>query len=163
MGVTSKQLIKITHYPRVRAQSVQTVTKQQVQKNQPPKVQKVDDLPNGLTQAMVDNPLSVDYVESFECISKEIEYCQQQILKQQGKNCQYINDRMQSLQTNKSILEAQVSSGLLSLEDYTNRIKRAMIIDLTLAKYLKSKDRKLEAVRVLQRYKMMKKEIEGGG
>ena len=118
-------------------------------------------LPNGLTQEIVDNPLGIEYIESFECITAEIEQCQKEIAKSNGKNAQDLQDRLQGLMTNKNILEIQVNNGILTLEQYTAKVKQAMIVDLALAKYLKTQNRKMEAVRVLQRYKLMKKEIEG--
>eukprot|EP01084_Bolivina_argentea_P248954 416559_1 len=118
-------------------------------------------LPNGLTQDMINNPFKVDIIVSFDTLSNEIENVQQQILRKGGKNCEDEQDRLQRLNTAKTILETRVSNGLLTLEQYTAILKEAMIKDLALSKHLKAQDRKFEASKVFQRYKLMKKEIEG--
>eukprot|EP01083_Nonionella_stella_P055653 146697_1 len=176
--VVTKQLIKITKFPEAMTRpqpKPKPVTKQepapvhkakQQTKQEPTPVPKArqqtkPNLPKGLTVDMVENPLGIAYIESFECISKEIELMQQEILKKGGKNCEDLSERLQGLKTNKTILEVQVNNGILSLEQYTAKIKKAMITDLTLAKYLKSQKRTIEAAKVFQRYKTMKKEIEG--
>lgn len=127
----------------------------------PPKQQKAMDLPKPLTPEMVEDPLSVELIESFECMTAEIERIQGEIQRRGGKQCEDLKDRMQALMTNKNVLEIQVSSGIIELPDYTKKIKKAMITDMVLAKYLNSQNRKQEAGLVFRRYKMMKKEIEG--
>eukprot|EP01084_Bolivina_argentea_P067877 123550_1 len=73
-----------------RRPSKQTQSKQ-IQSKPKPKIktkQNVNvnvNIPNSLTQEMIDNPLGIEYIESFECISKEIELCQQQIAMSGGK------------------------------------------------------------------------------
>ena len=108
---------------------------------------------------MVEDPLSVELIESFECMTAEIERLQSEIESKGGKQCEELRERMQALMTNKNVLEIQVSSGIVELPEYTAKIKKAMIVDLALAKYLKSKGRNQEMAHVFRRYKMMKKEI----
>jgi len=99
-------------------------------------------------------------------ITHEIELCNNEIAKYSSKKRvppEELNERLQSFMISKQTLEIAVSTGGLSLEQYSQKLSVAMGIDLKLASYLKKNNRKMEAARVFQRVKIMRKELQGGG
>jgi len=113
----------------------------------------------GLSQDIIDDPHNPIWFESFEVIMSEIEWTQEQINNNINKDDNM--DRLSMLNINKTVLEAKVTSQQLTLEQYSDKVKESMNIHANLAKYLNRQNRKQDAYKVLQRYKLMKKELQG--
>ncbi len=72
-----------------------------------------------------------------------------------------LEEHMRGLLNKQGSLQTRVALNALSLSDYSERLEVVMKRDLALAKYLKSMGRKVEAVRVWQRVKIMRTEMYG--
>ena len=112
---------------------------------------------------MVENPLDPMWIESFEVMEKEQEYLKKQLAAARGPAKEEINDKISSIQLNLSLIQTQVQTGLLTIDQYTAKIQNAFKRDLALRKYLLAQGRNDEAKRVGIRVLLMKKELKGSG
>ena len=104
------------------------------------------------------------WMESFEVMTHEMSLCETHMNSLLAKGIDVSDDlidRLESLKVNRVALECEALTGMLKVEEYTQRLKQCMKVDLVLAKYLKKQDRKQEAARVWQRFKIMRAEIYG--
>ncbi|KAN0014671.1 hypothetical protein ACTFIU_000989 [Dictyostelium citrinum] len=69
-------------------------------------------------------------------------------------------DRKQAIDIKLMLLETNVSTGMLSLEDYLKQLEVAIAEDKKLALQLSTKGRKDLALKIMQRMKIMQKELD---
>jgi len=108
----------------------------------------------------LEDPLNPDLYVSGQVMQNEIENLTSQIATASGDKKEDLEFRLDGIQTNLQMLGVQIQSGILSLPDYLEKVKKAVEFDKKLALMLKKSDRKAEAVLVFRRYKAMASEVQ---
>lgn len=109
-----------------------------------------------------DNPNVIRNLISFEVLEIEIERLKKIIIetRSNGNNADKIMNFQRELMKNKSIIEAQVGSGVISPEQYKEVLEGQVQHDMKLAQFYKEKGKREHLLTVVNRVKIMKKEIE---
>ena len=127
-------------------------------KEEEKKSQSFDDI----GQDEMENPNVIRNLVSFEVLELEIERLKGVIvqLRTNGNNADRIINIQRELMKNKAIIEAQVSNGVISPLQYKEVLENQVQHDLRLAQFYKEKGKKEHLAMVVNRVKIMKKEIE---
>ena len=115
-----------------------------------------------IAQDEYENPNVIRNLISFDVLELEIERLKSIIidLRSSGKNADRIISFQRELMKNKSTIEAQVGNGLITPEQYKEVLQNQVQHDIKLAQFYKQKGNKEHLTTVVNRVKIMKKEIE---
>ncbi|EFA78942.1 hypothetical protein PPL_08410 [Heterostelium album PN500] len=105
-----------------------------------------------------DDPESLDRIVSNDVMEALLESINKQLMA--GSAQPELLDRKQAIELKLMILETQVSSGMLTIENYVKQLEEAILKDKILAKKLVGEGKKEKAMLVMQRVKTMTKELE---
>ena len=99
---------------------------------------------------------------SFEVLEVEIERLKKIIIdtRSNGNNADKIMNFQRELMKNKSIIEAQVGNGVITPQQYKEVLQNQVQHDIRLAQFYKQRGKKEHLLTVVNRVKIMKKEIE---
>ena len=108
-----------------------------------------------------DNPNVARNLVSFEVLELEIERLKGVIieLRSNGKSADGFMNLQRELMRNKSIIEAQVGNGVITPEQYKEVLEKQVEHDTKLASFYKQRGKKQHLETVLNRVRIMKKEI----
>jgi hypothetical protein len=109
-----------------------------------------------------ENPNVVRNLISFEVLDLEIEKLKKIIvdLRSNGKNADKLITLQRELMKNKAIIEAQVENGIITPEQYKEVLQNQIKHDILLADFYKQRGKKEHLAVVVNRVKIMRKEVE---
>ena len=115
-----------------------------------------------IAQDEYENPNVIRNLLSFEVLEVEIERLKKIIIdtRSNGNNADKIMNLQRELMKNKSIIEAQVGNGVITPQQYKEVIQNQVQHDIRLAQFYKQRGKKEHLLTVVNRVKIMKKEIE---
>ena len=115
-----------------------------------------------IAQDEYENPNVIRNLISFEVLEVEIERLKKIIIdtRSNGNNADKIMNFQRELMKNKSIIEAQVGNGVITPQQYKEVLQNQVQHDIRLAQFYKQRGKKEHLLTVVNRVKIMKKEIE---
>ncbi len=119
-------------------------------------------LPPGVSESDLVDPHQISDIFSNDALEAEIELIQAKLSQSSGnaEESQELRERLLQAQTQLTVLVTAVQNGNLSLDRYLEKLKESIKFGQSVAVALNQRGKKSDAILVLRRVNIMKKEVQ---